>query len=88
MARRKRTSAERFRVGKVTVYLHHGAWWLYYSEGGERVRRKVSEFRNEAEKVAAQVNSQVAQGARRSCPSTRSACPSCAGSSWTTTNTS
>lgn len=45
MARRKRDSAERFRVGKVTVYLHHGAWWVYYSEGSQRVRKKVSESR-------------------------------------------
>jgi integrase len=63
MARRKRTSTDRFRVGKVTVYLHHGAWWVYYSEGSERVRKKVSESKQEAEQVAAQVNSQVVQGA-------------------------
>jgi integrase len=63
MARRKHGPADRFRVGRVTVYLHHGAWWLYYSEGNERIRRKVSESKDEAERVAAQVNSQVMQGA-------------------------
>jgi integrase len=63
MARRKRGSAGRFRVGKVTVYLHHGAWWVYYSEGSERIRKKVSESRGEADQVAAQINAQVAQGA-------------------------
>lgn len=63
MARRKRGSAERFRGGKVTVYLHHGAWWVYSSEGSERIRKKVSESRQEAEQLAAQVNAQVAQGA-------------------------
>src|SRR5262245_24579233 len=63
MARRKRASADRFRVGKVTVYLHHRAWWVYYSEGRERVRRKVSESREEAKQLAAQINAQVAQGA-------------------------
>jgi hypothetical protein len=63
MAPRKRGPADRFRVGKVTVYLHHGAWWVSYSEGSERIRRKVSESRQEAEQLAAQVNAQVAQGA-------------------------
>ena len=59
MARRK---ADRFRVGKVTVYLHHGTWWLYFSERDQRVRRKISASRKEAEQVAAQVNAQVASG--------------------------
>jgi integrase len=62
MARRKRGPVDRFRVGKVTVYRHHGAWWLYYSEGSQRVRRKVADTRQQAEQVAAQVNAQVAQG--------------------------
>lgn len=59
MARR---NVNRFRVGKVTVYLHHGAWWLYFSEQEHRVRRKVSASREEAEQVAAQINSQVTNG--------------------------
>ncbi len=61
MARRKRSEVERFRVGKVTVYLHHGAWWIYYSQGSERVRRKISPSRQDAEQLAAQINAQLAQ---------------------------
>jgi integrase len=62
MARRKR-GCDRIRVGKVTLYQHHGAWWLYFSEGKQRVRRKVGESQCEAEVLAAQTNFQLAQGA-------------------------
>ena len=63
MSPRKRGSAARFRVGKVSVYVHHGAWWLYYRDGGRPVRRKVAGSRPEAQQVAAQVNAQLASGA-------------------------
>jgi len=53
MSPRKRGPAQRFRVGKVSVYLHHGAWWLYYRDGSKPIRRKVAENRDEAEQVAA-----------------------------------
>jgi integrase len=59
MARRKRGSSPRFRVGTVSVYLHHGAWWLYYREQGNPVRTKVGLGRADAEAVAAQVNAQL-----------------------------
>jgi integrase len=59
MARRKRSSSPRFRVGKVSVYLHHGAWWLYYREQGKPVRTKVGLERADAEEVAAQANAQL-----------------------------
>lgn len=62
MARRNR-GPDRFRVGKVTLFLHHGAWWIYFSEGTQRIRRKVSESQKEAEIVAAQTNLQLTQGA-------------------------
>src|SRR5262245_16024088 len=62
MVRRKRGS-DRIRVGKVTLYLHHGAWWIYFSEGTQRVRRKIGESLKEAEIVAAQTNLQLTQGA-------------------------
>src|SRR5947209_1702838 len=55
MARRKR-GADRVRVGKVTLYWHHGAGWVYFSEGTRRVRRTVGESLKEAEIVAAQTN--------------------------------
>lgn len=59
---RKRSHSARFRVGKVTGYLHHGAWWLYYREDGKTVRRKVALNRDDAEKLAAQINGQAAAG--------------------------
>src|SRR5947209_5155908 len=58
-SRRKRASA-RFRVGKVSVYIHHGNWWLYYRENGVPVRKKVSAQRADAEQVASQINGQLA----------------------------
>ncbi len=63
MAPRKRRSSPRVRVGKVSVYLHHGAWWLYYRDRGRPVRRKVAATRPEAEQIAAQVHAQVTSGA-------------------------
>ena len=63
MARSKRSASPRFRVGRISVFPHHGTWWIYYRDGGRQVRRKVSSTRQEAEQVAAQVNAQLAQGA-------------------------
>lgn len=57
---RKRSG--RFRVGRVSVYPHHGAWWIYYRDG-RPVRRKVGRDRTEAEQVAAKVHAQLAEGA-------------------------
>ena len=54
---------KRTRVGKVSVYEHHGTWWLYYREGGRPVRKKVAADREHAEQVAAQVNAQLATNA-------------------------
>ncbi|MBL8793614.1 MAG: tyrosine-type recombinase/integrase [Planctomycetia bacterium] len=56
---RKRPSQACFRVGKVSGYLHHGAWWLY---DGKPVRRKVAINRDDAERLAAQINGQAAAG--------------------------
>ena len=63
MSHRKRKSSPRLRVGRVSVYLHHGAWWVYYRDGGKPVRQKVAATREEAEQVAAQVNAQLTSGA-------------------------
>ncbi len=59
MSSRKRRSPTRFRVGRVSVYLHHGNWWLYFRDGGKPVRRRIAADRSEAERVAAQVNAQL-----------------------------
>lgn len=63
MPSRKWASPSRFRLGRVSLYLHHGAWWLYYRDGGKPIRRKVAQTRQEAEQVAAQVNAQLTCGA-------------------------
>ena len=63
MSVRRRGSIRRTRVGKVSVYPHHGAWWVYYSEGGKPVRRKVADDRADAEQIAAQVNGLLASNA-------------------------
>jgi len=62
MAARKGRPSPRFRVGKVSVYLHHGTWWAYYRDSGAQVRRKIAATRSDAEQVAAQVNAQLAAG--------------------------
>lgn len=61
MARRNGNPSPRFRVGKVTVYEHHSAWWLYYRDAGQSHRRKVADDRDEAATVAARVNAQLVQ---------------------------
>jgi integrase len=60
MSARRRGSPKRTRIGKVSVYPHHGAWWVYYREGGRPVRRKVADDKGEAAQVAAQINAQLA----------------------------
>jgi integrase len=57
---KKPNPSPRFRVGKVSVYEHHGAWWIYYRDDSGPHRKKVSPVRGEAEQVAARVNSQLA----------------------------
>jgi len=63
MPRRNPSLSPRFRVGRVSVYLHHGTWWLYYRDSGRQVRRKAHDDREQAEQVAAQVNAQLTSGA-------------------------
>ena len=60
MSSRKPRPSPRFRVGKVSVYEHHGAWWIYYRDGTGPHRKKVAPTRDRAEQVAARVNSQLA----------------------------
>src|SRR4051794_32707905 len=63
MARPRRAPSPRFRVGRISVYPHHGAWWLYYRDAGRPVRRKVATTRAEAEQIAAQVSAPLTSGA-------------------------
>ncbi len=57
--RKSRRDRARFRVGRVSVYLHHSAWWLYFRESDRPVRRRVAETREAAERIAAEVNAQL-----------------------------
>lgn len=54
-----RRDRARFRVGRVSVYLHRSAWWLYFRENDRPVRRRVAETREAAERIAAEVNAQL-----------------------------
>lgn len=49
----------RFRIGRVSVYFHHGGWWLYYRQQDRPVRRRVAETREAAERIAAELNVQL-----------------------------
>lgn len=63
MGSRRRTTPPRIRVGRVSLFFHHGNWWIYYRAFGKQVRRKIGGSREEAEQVAAQVNAQLTSGA-------------------------
>jgi hypothetical protein len=60
MARKRRST--RHRVGRVSYYLHHGTWWIYYRDAGRAVRRRVGPNEEDAARLAAQVNGQLAAG--------------------------
>lgn len=59
MASRKHRKSSRFRIGKVSGYLHHGAWWVYYREHGKPVRNKVAQEEEDAKRIAAHINAQL-----------------------------
>ena len=59
MARKGSKSSNRKRIGKVSIYQHHGCWWVYYREHGKTVRKRFGSDRDGAERAAAQVNQQV-----------------------------
>ena len=64
---RQRTRANRARsrrVGRVTVYRRGKIWYIYYLEYKQRIRRRVGPSADEAKRLAAQVNAQLATGVR------------------------
>lgn len=63
MSRRNKACPARCRVGRVSLFFHHGTWWLYYRSQGLQIRRRAARIRSEAEQIAAQVNAQLATGA-------------------------
>ncbi len=61
--RRQRRRCTRRRIGRVSIYLHHGAWWVYYRENDKPIRRHVGPDERAAERIAAEVNSQLTSDA-------------------------
>ncbi len=68
MARRSRPRARK-RIGRVSLYLHHGSWYVYYRQGQRPVRRRVADTESVAEGVAARINGELIHRAVR-CPTT------------------
>ena len=63
MGTSRRRKPRRKRVGRVSLYHHHSAWWIYYRDGRQQVRRRIGKDKSLAEQVAAQVNAQLASSA-------------------------
>ncbi len=63
MASTRRRKPRRRRVGRVSYYLHHGAWWIYYRDGDRPVRRRIGEDEEAAQQMAALTNAQISAGA-------------------------
>ena len=63
VVRRQRRRCIRRRIGRVSIYLHHGAWWVYYRENDKPIRRHVGPDERAAERIAAEVNSQLTSNA-------------------------
>ena len=53
-------SKGRRRVGRVSYYFRHGAWHVYYRDGGRQVRRRVGQSEHEASQFAARIIAQLA----------------------------
>lgn len=62
MGRACKCRPPRKRVGQVSYFHRHGGWWIYYRDGRNPVRRRVSGNQSEAAAAAAQVNAQLATG--------------------------
>lgn len=58
----KRRKPARLRIGRVSIYFHHNAWWLYYRSGGKVCRIKSGSCQLTAEQQAGQINSLLSLG--------------------------
>ena len=58
MSKRGRRKPTRLRLGNVSIYQHHGAWWVYYRAGQQKVRRRIGSDRDAALRVASEINGQ------------------------------
>jgi integrase len=61
MSRRRKRPARK-RVGRVSYYLHHGSWYVYYRSGTRPVRTRIGQDEAEAARVAAERNAELAGG--------------------------
>lgn len=59
--RRRRSS--RVRIGRVSVFLHHGSWWLSHRQDGREVRWRVGPDQAAAERLAGELNAQLLSAA-------------------------
>ena len=59
----QRCRQARRRVGRVSYYRHHGAWYVYYREAGRPVRKRAGRSETEAAVIAARLNAQLASAA-------------------------
>jgi integrase len=58
----KRRKPARIRIGRVSIYFHHNAWWLYYRSGGKVCRIKSGSCQLTAEQQAGQIHGQLSLG--------------------------
>jgi hypothetical protein len=57
---RPRGEGSRWRIGRVSLYQHHGCWWLYYIDvDGRKVRRHAGESGALAEVRASLLNARL-----------------------------
>jgi len=56
VARRRKSSPDRIRVGKVSLYLHHGSWYAYYRESGRPIRVRLTTDQAEALAAAEEID--------------------------------
>ena len=60
---KSRNKSVSFRVGKVCVYLRGKIWYLRYHEAGQRRQPRVGPSKEDAKKLAAEINAQLEVGA-------------------------
>jgi len=59
MVRARKRKPRRRRIGRVSYFPHHGAWYVYYRDGQRPVRHRVGDSEELAAQVAAEVNEGV-----------------------------
>ena len=59
----KHAKVARRRIGRVSIYEHHGGWWVYHREGGNPVRRHVGASAALAECEASVLNARFVANA-------------------------